>query len=681
LAEPGTLTLAITGFNKVTYINEEIQVIPPDGPYVIFNQLLIDDHEWNGNNQADYGETLLLNVTLRNVGIDPAEGVQAVLTTENPNVTILENEQNFGLIEENGHVTVEGAFSVKVADIIPNNHNVLFTLEITDAEENTWTSNFSMRIFSPMFAISSLVVNDAQGNGNGRLDPGETVDLVVRYTNTGGAPARAPISQFVVESPYITVNHNPEELEEIVAGSFIDVAYNVTAHSAIIEGSMFLLHFSIEDGHLVESDQSIIVGQVPETTIGTGNTVSGQYPFYNYYKANRSQMIYLANELGEGEKTILELGFNITRVATQYNNLPNFSIKLKQVEQGSFTSSAYIDMADATEVFAAETYQMPTTTGWHTWEIEPFEYDGESNLVVEVSWGLLSQWTSTFYQVASTGQSANMVAFGYSDTNPLPAINGTSAVRPNAWFAFAADEPAEEQTVKFVVKNQLDQLVETATIKVGSHMMQSDELGETEIVLMPGTFRYTATAENHRPIILQFFDVFEEDENIVVVPMTRVFNMEFSVINEWGHVLTDAVVRLGNNVYDAGRYDFDDLLPGNYNIKVEREFYHPYEGTVEIIDADKQVDIVLYADGTNVEESSQELVKVYPNPARDNVNLWLPEGFEADVFVVNILGETLASFQKLSGSHNINIRHLPAGNYFVRIVGKNETIVKKLSVY
>ncbi len=680
LTEPGTLTLAITGFNKVTHINDEIQVIPPDGPYVIFNHMTINDEDYNGNSQADYGETIQLHFSLRNVGIDPALGTNAVLTTENPHITIIKGEQSFGEIEASGNVSVDNAFTLKVADVIPNNHSVLFTIHVTDDEENEWSSNFSMRIYSPMFTIGELTVNDSGENSNNRLDPGETADLVVRYTNTGGAPAMAPVTQFFAESPYFTIAEYEEELPVIPAGEYLDVSYTVTAHEAMVEGTMLPLLFSIEDGHFFESEQSLVVGQVPETTLGNGNATSGQFPFYNYYKANRSQMIYLASELGEGEKTILEIGFNIIRASTTFNNLPNFNIRFKHVEQAAFTSTTYIDMTDATVVFSAQNYQMPSTTGWHTWEIEPFEYDGESNLVVEITWGLLGNWVSTFYQVASTQQSANLVAYGYSDTNPSPAINGTSAVRPNIWMAFAADDAADEQEVTFVVTNQFEELIEEAQVKVGSYTMLTNEEGETGLELLPGTFRYNAIAENHRPIIGQFFSVTEDDENRVVVPLTRVFNMFFSVIDEWDNVLTDAVIQMGNNVYEAGRYDFDDLLPGTYTIRVEHEFYFPYEGEVEIVYGDKTVDIVLYADGTNIDENAMDLVTLYPNPARDYFRLDLPVDKQADVYLINLLGETVSLHRKISGSFTFYTRHLQAGTYFVRIVSNDGIVVKKLSI-
>ena len=681
LTEPGTLTLAVTAFNKVTLLDEEIQVIPPDGPYVIFNQFFINDEVFNGNNQADYCETIELDVTLRNVGIDPAQGVMATLNTESPYVTILQSEQAYGVIEEEGFLTVEGAFRVEVGDVIPDNHAVLFTLTITDEEENSWSSNFLMRIYTPMFAISEMLVDDTEGDGNNRLDPGETANLVIRYTNQGGAPARAPLHAFLAESPYFTIHQYNPELPQIPAGGYLDVNYPVTAHQAVVQGTMLPVLFSIEDGHLFESQQDLIIGQVPETTLGDGNASSGQYPFYNYYKANRSQMIYLASELGEGEKTILELGFNITQVSNQYNNLPNFNIRIKPVEQLAFTTTAYIDMTDATVVFNADTYQLPSTLGWHTWEIEPFVYDGQSNLVIEITWGLLPNWTSTFYKVATTSQSGNMVAYGFSDTNPLPTINGVTANRPNLWLAFAADDPADEQQVTFVVNNQLGEILEEAQISVGSLSQLTNAEGQTGFTLMtsPQIYRYTAMAENHRPIIDQPFNV-EEEALTVNVTLNRVFNMNFSVIDEWDNVLTGATIHVDDIVFEAGKYSFDDLLPGNYDIVVEHEYYHSYQGTVEIVDTDQNVEIVLYADGTGVDETFATSVQVYPNPARDSFTLELPAGKTANVYLVNIMGQTIASYDNLSGSTTISTRGLKNGNYFIRIIDQDGMMVKKLSI-
>ncbi len=148
--EPGELTLAITGFNKVTYINEEIQVIPPDGPYVILDAFGIDDSAGNDNGQADYGETVLLDVTLENVGIESAENVHATLTTDSEYVTIHDGFAEFGHIDEEDTATLEGAYQVSFADDVPDQEAIMFALHVQDDTEGPWESAFSIRV-TPRF--------------------------------------------------------------------------------------------------------------------------------------------------------------------------------------------------------------------------------------------------------------------------------------------------------------------------------------------------------------------------------------------------------------------------------------------------------------------------------------------------------------------------------------------------
>lgn len=699
VVEPGMFTLTIMGFNKETYMNTEIQVIPPDGPYVVFDYYEINDIMGNNNNQADYGETIRLNVSLKNVGIEKAENVSAILTTESEYVTILENEQFWGEIEEDGSLMIETAFKFEVAHVIPNNHNVLFTLEIsgqdTEEEEKEWNSNLAIRIFSPLFTISDLVLDDSQGNDNGLLEPGETAELIVTYTNTGGAPAMSPVSHMIASSPYLTIENDVAEPGIILPGESAEVAYVVHAHESTIEGTFIDLNFTIEDAHFFESEQLLVIGQVPEMQLGDGTAPSNQYPFYNYYKANRSQMLYTAEEIGSGEKTILEIGFDIIQVATQHNNLPNFTIRMMHVDQNTLTN--FVNTANAEVVFEADAYQMPTTTGWHTWEIEHFEYDGESNLLVEIVWGLLDQWTTTFYRVASTNVGANRVAYGFTDWNAVPGFNGVSNIRPNIYFAIAAEESAPSQVVEFVVKNQLDELVEGAEVKVGSMKLSADDTGITHLLLQPGTYLASAEAYSHQGIVNQEFvvehheedngegddgdkeDVEPEPSVFVELLLTRLFNASFVITNKYGHDVSDAEIILNDHTYQEGHYEFHYMLPGVYTYTISRESYFDYMGEFELLDTHETIEVVLQPDGTDVAEISQHGIAVYPNPFRQSLQVQLAEGIKGDVQILDILGNVVFSRASVSGSNTFELGHLPAGNYFIRIISENGTDVFKVS--
>ncbi len=74
---PGNAKLVVTAFNMET-IYEDVTVVPPGGAYVIVNNCAVNDAAGNNNGQADYGETVMLDVTAENVGTDNATNVVAV---------------------------------------------------------------------------------------------------------------------------------------------------------------------------------------------------------------------------------------------------------------------------------------------------------------------------------------------------------------------------------------------------------------------------------------------------------------------------------------------------------------------------------------------------------------------------------------------------------------------------
>lgn len=174
-------------------------------------------------------------------------------------------------------------------------------------------------------------------------------------------------------------------------------------------------------------------------TIGTGTSIANNYyPFDNYYKNNRSQMLYKAAEIGM-PGNISHLGFNLSHITadTSKRHLVNFTVKIKQVTFNSFGTS-YEDMTTATTVFSSPSYTM-TDLGWNMIDITDFTYNGTSNLVVEIVWGALPAYCASGdqYNVYRTDYSAGsdvLVVYGYDDTQIPPSYDGNSKIRPNIRF-------------------------------------------------------------------------------------------------------------------------------------------------------------------------------------------------------------------------------------------------------
>jgi hypothetical protein len=188
LSDVGMANLTITAFNHLPYL-ADIEIIPATGPYVVLESYQIVDEAGNNNGLADYNESISLTVGLENVGIEDATNVMVTLTTDDPYITLTDQSELFLLIPAGETIDIENAFAFLISSDIPDQHAVTFSLSASDAD-NTWESVFIITANAPILHINSIAVNDTEaGNGDGELDPGESADLTINYSNTGHAVA------------------------------------------------------------------------------------------------------------------------------------------------------------------------------------------------------------------------------------------------------------------------------------------------------------------------------------------------------------------------------------------------------------------------------------------------------------------------------------------------------------
>ena len=206
---PGEAIVVITGQNKIPVI-DTVDVITPDGPFVVYDYCDINDLTGgNGNNLIDYGETVYLGMQLENVGPDTAFNVDATLSTADTFVTLTDDFESYATIPgEYGTTYIADAFGFKVSPNTPDQHRIHFQLNIhgTDKWDTTWVSNFNLTTHAPEVGYVSVVVNDASGNNNGILDPGETAELVVTVVNDGSGQASDIVANLSETDPNVTVD-------------------------------------------------------------------------------------------------------------------------------------------------------------------------------------------------------------------------------------------------------------------------------------------------------------------------------------------------------------------------------------------------------------------------------------------------------------------------------------------
>jgi hypothetical protein len=256
IANVGDATIFISGYN--CQLEElPVTVIPNTGAFVIYNSSTINDENGNGNGLADYTESILLTTEMKNVGTVQADNVVVTLSSTDAFVTITDNTENFGNIAGGATITMEDAFAFDIASDIPNQHAILFDVQAQG--QDTWSSSFSIVAYAPALAMDNFYINDASGNNNGLLDPGETADVVITAANNGGADAYEVLVSLTGDQ-YITINTtNAQELGDLSAGASEDAIFSVTADDNIPAGYTATIEVLFEAMYGIQQTDEILL--------------------------------------------------------------------------------------------------------------------------------------------------------------------------------------------------------------------------------------------------------------------------------------------------------------------------------------------------------------------------------------------------------------------------------------
>ncbi len=676
ITTPGTASLVVTKPQYIPYV-KEINVASLDGPYVVLDHTAINDSDGNDNQLADYGESISLHLAFKNIGASAVGPLTAQLTGGDEFLTITNPGKQISIpplavAEGNNTASISDAFNLHISEQVPNEHVADFFLDITDGITR-WRSYFRLTAYAPKLIISQdFAVDDSHsGNGNGRLDQGETATVSFRVTNKGKATANQPTVALQSKSEHLSVLEGFYQGLPIDPGNSMYATFTVRASYFADSGTQAPISVVAADGSTATLDTALTIGFSPKLTIGNENISSGQYPFYNIYKANRSQMLYLSEELGPGAKQIISVGFNIIQYSNEYNAFPNFKILMKHTSQNHF-NNAFADMSDATVVFSSSLYQMPKSTGWHTWPVNSFDYNGQQNIIIEVVWGRLPGWTTNFFKVASTPYSSNRVAYGYSDLSPIPSFNGMSYLRPNISLSFTADPIPIPQPVTFVVKDGSGNALQNIIIQVGDMTMTTNQTGKVTFELLPGEYAYVAR-ENGSPPFTQESFVVTNDPLTIHIELIKYYDVTFFVKDEKHNDISDAIISINGEQHEPGDYIISSLRAGNYDYIISKDFYFDHPGSFDLYNSNKTIMVTMVPDntsGSNHEVSSG--IKVFPVPARDQLFVDIPSSDHSTTISLHCMQghqiqQIVVEKHATPGVRQFQVMGLPPGMYYIKV--------------
>ena len=209
---------------------------------------IVDSVVSGDDNVIEFGELASLHIELTNLEGNAYSDVSMSISTEDPYINIIDNSENIGDLPVGVPVFLEDAFSFEVASDIPNDHTFELATTIVGSNKETWESTLVYTAYAPEIELSDVVIDDGE---NGRLDPGETADILVQISNGGGSIVSMLECILSTADPYITVNDANYVLPILSPDSSGWLEYNVTVDPGATIGHTveFLLDLSGNQGY------------------------------------------------------------------------------------------------------------------------------------------------------------------------------------------------------------------------------------------------------------------------------------------------------------------------------------------------------------------------------------------------------------------------------------------------
>ena len=466
---PELIDVTATAYNYYPYMGD-INVVPASGPYIVMNEYMVQDPTGNGNNLVDFGETIDLDVALKNVGIELSPNVNAIISTTNDKVTLADTEELYGDMMADQVLLVNDAFDFTVASFVEDQYPVLFNVEMTDDNGNAWSGSFSLKINAPSLTALDFQIDDtAGGNGNGRFDNGETIQVSIPTANNGHATSPLAIGNLTTTSPYLTITQPSVDLGTITeSGGEVIAIYTVEVDAnAPISESFELAYTTTADEYTTsktyENAMNLIVEDFESGDLETFNwTSEGAAPWFTTTLAPAvgtycSQSGSIGNN--EGSEMILTLDI------LEDGNIA-FNRKVSSEDTYDFLEF-YIDgvmMDEWSGELGWEEFSYPITTGLRTFKwvyVKDFT----------VSNGEDAAWVDEIVlpQFDVPVSVEELETYGFSiEANPNPFNN-------NAIITLALEKPTEISLSIFnVAGSKVNQLLNFETLTTGVHNFDID---------------------------------------------------------------------------------------------------------------------------------------------------------------------------------------------------------------
>jgi len=384
-------TTADTMFVTISYRN----YIPHQGVCLVTAQecmIGFSDLEIVGDESANPGETLELNISLGNFGSSTAAtNVVGNLTSNNPAVQVITGTASYPEIPAGETRDSENHFVIQLDGDIPHNEILAMPLTI-NSDEGVFESCVFISVESMLFSHT----DHSFPGGGANLDPGETADMMINIDNIGEMDGVELTGVLSCVDPYITILDNTAAFGTInigQSGSNSGDYFSVSADEAAYDGRNINLELELSTsaGAVATTTFNLTLGEVDiNAVIGPDN--------YGYY-------MYENIDEGYGDLTPVYDWVDIHTIGTRLNfySTDDGSALVELPFDFVYYGETYTHIIVCTNGFISiDTAHTNSNHYFHNWDNYPIPDPGNARGQISPFWDDLQTYTGGIYTYDDT---------------------------------------------------------------------------------------------------------------------------------------------------------------------------------------------------------------------------------------------------------------------------------------
>jgi hypothetical protein len=259
--EPGNARLVISAQKHIPVI-QDIQVIPSDGPYITFENVI---NNLSGDSNVDFATTSNLSIIVNNVGSFALENATVTLTSNSNLVDVIEGTFTIDEISPESVYQIPDTFIIEVSSELTNLQALPLTLTVYTSPTQSWVMPIELIVNASNLEVVDYVINDETGNNNGRLDPGEDAEITVNFLNNGNAPSLPANVLLASTNPLVVLENQNAELQSIHHQQTGDLVFNVSVDEEAPLGALTSLSYFVNlSNQDIQMNYTLPIGLVVE---------------------------------------------------------------------------------------------------------------------------------------------------------------------------------------------------------------------------------------------------------------------------------------------------------------------------------------------------------------------------------------------------------------------------------